>query len=291
MIKLCVPFLLTDSVQIPNTLIKQRGLWLEANIFDGRELAAVIKKNQFSKLLQKAARTASVRAFHFPIENCDYLESKTLSQLLYKTIKIIGENKIPYLILHSNHIRLMEEFNHEQLPQIRQKYFDFYKILGKFARSQNVTVCLENLPIIGNEGNDFDSVFVFPPDFKGLSMTGIKIAWDLGHWAYTCDGFPALSKKIKSLPKVHPTFLNFLELKKNIAHFHFSSFKNLGSLKCAEGIIPQSGDFNEKTLAQACRILHEEPREIGMTLEIKEKNYHNRTNLTKTIQWFDAKVF
>lgn len=291
MIRLCVPFLLTDDDQLPNALINQRGLWLEANVFDGKQLAKLVKKNLFSKLLQNVTRTQTVRAFHFPVENADYLESKKLSKLLYKSIKILGENQIPYLILHSNHIRLMAEFDHKKLPQIRQKYFDFYKILGKFAQSQNVTVCIENLPIIGNEGNDFDSVFVFPEDFNSLPKTGIKIAWDLGHWAYTCEAFNTMSKKIKSLPKDHPAFLNFLKLKENITHFHFSSFKKLAPLECAEGITPQSGDFNENTLAKACRMIHEWPQEIGITLEIKEKNYHKRTNLAKTIAWFDSKVF
>lgn len=290
MIKLCVPFLLTDDGQLPKALINQRGLWLEANIFDGKQLAMLVEKNQFSKLLKNTARSGTVRAFHFPVENADYLESKVLNKLLYKSIKVIGENKVPYLILHSNHIRLIGEFDHKKLPQIRQKYFDFYKTLGKFAQRQNVTVCIENLPIIGNKGNDFDSIFVFPNDFNSLPKTGIKIAWDLGHWAYTCNTFRVMSKKIKSLPKDHPAFLNFPELK-NITHFHFSSFKKLGPLECVEGITPQSGDFNENALAKACRMIHEWPQEIGMTLEIKEKNYYKRTNLAKTIDWFDSRVF
>ncbi len=290
MIKFCVPFLLTDTDQVPEDLVKYRGLWLEANVFDGKDLSKLVEQNKFSGLIKNITRSGSLRAFHFPVENSDYLESKNLSKLLYKTIKIIGANQIPHLILHSNHIRSMEKFDHKKLPQIRQKYFDFYKTLGKFAQSQNVTVCIENLPIIGNEGNDFDSVFVFPRDFDGLPNTGIKIAWDIGHWAYTCEAFGTVSKKIKSFPKDRPVFLNFLELK-NITHFHFSSFKKLGFLECAEGITPQSGDFNENTLARACRMVHGWQQEIGMTLEIKEKNYHKRTNLAKTIEWFDSKIF
>lgn len=291
MIKLCIPFLLSDNKQLPEKLIKQRKLWLEANVFDSEQLVKLIKKQKFSKLLKDASRVGIIRAFHFPVENSDYLESKIISKLLYKSIKIIGENKIPYFVLHSNHIRLMEKFDHKKLPKIRQKYLNYYKTLGKFAQRHNVTVCIENIPIIGNEGNDFDSVFVFPADFNNLPKTGIKIVWDMGHWAYTCNTYKTLSKKIKSLPKKSPTFFDFLKLKKNLSHFHFSSFKKLTPLMCTEGVIPQDGDFNKNILAKYCRIIHEWPQEIGMTLEIQEKNYHNRVNLAKTLKWFDSSVF
>ncbi|OGE87876.1 MAG: hypothetical protein A3J07_04170 [Candidatus Doudnabacteria bacterium RIFCSPLOWO2_02_FULL_49_13] len=291
MIKLCVPFLLTDSSQIPRSLIKQRKLSLEANIFDGKQLSGLVEQNKFSKLLNVATRTGTVRAFHFPAENADYLESKKLTKLLYTAVAALGERKIPYLVLHSNHIRLLEKFDHKKLPQIRQRYLGFYQALGEFAQNQNVAVCIENLPIVGNQGNDFDSVFVFPDDFKNLTQAGIKIAWDLGHWAYSCGAFGSVSKQIEALSKNHPAFFDFLQLKKNIAHFHFSSFKKLTSLKCAEGIIPQVGDFSENMLAKACRIIHEWPGGIGMTLEIQEKNYRERINLAKTLEWFDSKVF
>lgn len=291
MIKLCIPFLLTDSNQLPKKLINRRGLWLEANIFNSKELINLVKNNKFSKLLKDANQIGTIRAFHFPVENSDYLESKVLIKLLLKSIKIIGENKIPYLILHSNHIRLIEEFDHKKLSQIRKKYLIFYKTIGKFAQSQNVTLCIENLPIIGNEGNDFDSVFVFPKDFNNLPKTGIKIAWDMGHWAYTCNTFKILSKKIKFLSKNSPAFFDFLKLKKNLSHFHFSSFKKLNPLTCREGVIPQDGDFNKNTLAKYCKIIHNWPQEIGMTLEIQEKNYNKRINLIKTLKWFDSNVF
>ncbi len=290
MIKLCVPFLLTDQKQIPESLIQKRGLSLEANIFDGNELKALVKKNKFSKLLSDAMRIAPVRAFHFPVENADYLESITLSQLLYKTIEIISQNRIPYLILHSNHIRSAKTFDHSDLPQIRKKYISYYHALGNFAHKHKVTICIENLPIIGNEGSDFDSVFVFPRDFLKLSGSGLKIAWDLGHWAYTYDVHKTVAKKFEKVLNAPDDFLKFLKLK-NIAHCHFSSYKKITLLKCEEGVIPQSGDFSQNYLIQACRAINDWPGQTGMTLEIKEKDYHRRTNLINTLEWFDSKVF
>jgi len=271
MIKLCIPFLLTDTSQLPKRLISQHRFLLEANVFDGKELLELVESNKLSKLLHDASQIGTIRAFHFPTENSDYLESKVLSKLLYKTVEIVGQNKIPYLVLHSNHIRPLGKFDHKKLPQIRQKYINFYKTLGVFARSQNVTVCIENLPIIGNKGDDFDSVFVFPKDFNNLPKTGIKIVWDIGHWAYTHDRFKKLQEKIKFSPKNCSPFTSFLELKKNTVHFHFSSFKKLSHLQCTEGIIPQNGNFSENILAKSCKIIHEWPQEIGMTLEIQEK--------------------
>jgi hypothetical protein len=291
MIKLSVPFLLTNDKQLPKKLIKKYDLWLEANVFDSNQLISLVEKNKFSKLLKKAKLIGNVHSFHFPVENADYMESKIVKNLLFETIRIIGVNKIPYLVLHSNHIRPMGKFDHKKLPHIRKRYFDFYKSLGEFAQSQNVIVCIENLPIIGNMGDDFDSVFVFPKDFNNLPKNGIRIVWDLGHWAYTCNIFKTVSKTIKSLPKSTPIFPDFIKLKKNISHFHFSSFKKLNSLMCREGIVPRDGDFNEDELVKCCKIINKWPQEIGMTLEIQEKDYRKRINLIKTIKWFDSKVF
>jgi hypothetical protein len=292
MIKLGIAYLLSDPKQIPEKLITKHRLLLEPTIFDADELQKLIKSKNFYRLLQLGKNKGEIKAFHFPTENADYLNNTSVKKLLYNTIKKLGENNIPYLVLHSNYFQNLQEFDHQKLVPTRKKYIQFYKKLGKFASRQKVTVCIENLPLIGEQGDDFDSIFVFPEDFKKLSMTGIKITWDLGHWAYTCDAYGNFANYYSKAKK--PLFTDYLKIKKNIKHFHFSSFKKRilnNKMTCIEGVVPQMGDYNQATLINACKKIQKQREEISMTLEIREGNYYKRTNLTKTVKWFTKKVF
>ncbi|MHB8871111.1 MAG: hypothetical protein ACYC5G_01470 [Candidatus Doudnabacteria bacterium] len=292
MIKLGTTYLLSDPKQIPEKLITKYRLLLEPTIFDADELQKIIKSKNFSRLLLLGKNKGEVKTFHFPTENADYLNNTSVKKLLYNTIKELGENNVPYLVLHSNYFQNLQEFDHQKLVPTRKKYIQFYKKLGKFASSQKVTVCIENLPIIGEQGDDFDSIFVFPEDFKNLPIPGVKITWDLGHWAYTCDAYDNFSNYYSKTKK--PLFTDYLKVKKNIEHFHFSSFKKgivNNKITCIEGVIPQMGDYNQTTLINACKKIQKQREEISMTLEIRERNYYKRTNLRKTVEWFTKKVF
>ena len=287
-----MPFLLSDPEQISEKFVKQKNILLEATIFDAVELFELIKSKKFSSLLKKAKQKGEIKAFHFPTENANYISSTKLKKLLFQTIKELEKHSIPHLILHTNYIQKRNEFNAKNLLSVRQRYLSFFKKLGAFAKKRNVIVCIENLPIIGNKGDDFDSVFVFPKDFKEINIPGVKIAWDLGHWVYTCQAYTDFSKYYQNLRQ--PNIDDFLALKNNIRHLHFSSFKNKVLKKqkvCEEGIIPQAGDYNQIILAKLCKKIHALPQELAMTLEIKEQSYHNRPNLKKTIRWFESKVF
>ncbi len=292
MIRLSIPFLLSDPEQISEQLVKQKNLLLEATIFDAVELFELMKSKKISSLFKQAQQKGEIKAFHFPTENANYISSIKLQKLLFEIITELEKHSIPYLILHSNYIQNVKEFNAKNLLNVRKQYLSFFRKLGVFAKKRNVTVCIENLPIIGNMADDFDSVFVFPKDFKEINMHGVKIAWDLGHWAYTCQGYTDFCKYYPNLKQ--PTIDNFLVLKNNIRHLHFSSFKNKILKKqkvCEEGIMPQAGDYDQIVLAKLCKKIHALPREFTMTLEIKEQNYYNRSNLKKTIKWFESKVF
>ena len=288
MIKLCLPFLLSEPDQIPLDLVQSHKLWLEPNIFDAGQLQQLVRSGQFTKLLQYAAQIAPIRAFHFPVEHADYLTDDNLLELLEEVFSELGRHRIPYLVLHSNHIRAASEFDYNGLPQIRQQYINLYARLAK--QNAAVTICIENLPVIGNDGTDFDSVFVRPEDFSNLPAT-ITIAWDFGHWAYTCDSFKSVQGQFPALPGQQPEFSQFIRLRDRIRHFHFSSFKKPSALACQEGISPSVGDYDPTLLAQACREVQSWSGEIGMTLEIHETDYTKRSNFQKTLDWFDLNVF
>lgn len=292
MINLCIPFLLTDFDQIPS-YISEEGYCLEPNLFDGRKLLELLENRELAGLFREACQYGTVSAFHFPTENAEYISSDRIKKSLYETIQIMGEHQIPNLVLHSNYIRPAINFDHSELSEIRARYLSFLKYLNEEARAQGVRICLENMPIIGNDGDDFDSVFVFPDDFKGVIFSNIKITWDIGHWAFTCSRFQSVSEQF-NLHRDPPRFFDFLELQE-ISRYHFSSFQLIDNGTsvggCKEGVPPQDGDFNEAKLMNACKSIHASPQNFDITLEISEENYYQRNNLLRTIQWFEKNLF
>ncbi|MFA6097446.1 MAG: TIM barrel protein [Candidatus Paceibacterota bacterium] len=294
MIRLCIPFLLTDTNQIPDRSEYEDEIFLEPNIFDGIELQKIIHHDQLDKLLQNASKFGKIKAFHFPTENADYLNIKRIERTLLETIKIIGRNKIPHLVLHSNYIQPLGEFEYSNMPETRKRFIKFYNEIRATAIKSEVVICIENLPIIGNNGDDFDSVFVFPQDFDDFDSPNIRIAWDIGHWAYTCKEFLKLSRHLGFKEDYILDFYDFIKLGSKIIRFHFSSFKNKKGNSnfpsCEEGIIPQLGHYDEKILAHACRIINDWPQDVDITLEMKETNYHKRENLHHAINWFYTNV-
>lgn len=293
MIKVCIPFLLTEPDQILNQEIFGTRVSFEANIFDGIVLKKLIDNKQFDLLLKGVVQMSNLSAFHFPTENADYLESDIIFNTLIESLKIVGKNNIPYLILHSNLIRSISHFDYSEVLSKRKKFIKQYETLDKIAGNSNVIVCIENLPIIGNDGNDFDSVFVFPNDYGELNFKNVKVVWDIGHWAYTCAHFSELSGYYRHV-NTTPKFRDFFEIEDKIVRLHFSSFKNGyttdGTLKHEEGIIPQQGDFSENELIDVCRTINSLERKFDMTLEIKEEKYTNRKNTILTIDWLKSNL-
>jgi len=289
MIKYSVPFLITELHQIPAGLLKKNNLFLEGTIFDCKQLEN--KKNRDLILRNISAVNDKYKgkliALHFPTENANYLDSPIIQQKLIDFINVADSFGIEKVVLHSNYIQKEDVYDKNKLESIRKKFNTFFKKLDKFLEDKKTIVCIENMPIIGNDGTDFDSIFVFPQDFSDLKYKNIKITWDIGHWAYTFYFIETLSDISPLVKTDRIRFDDFSSLKKQIAHFHFSSFKKMNNV-CQEGVCPQYGDFDQKTLGEIIKKINSDWSDTYMTLEIGEKDYTKRINLKKTLDWIKA---
>jgi len=292
MIQLLAPFLLTNLDQVPLDLL-EKGVRLEANIFD----CNILKNNFTWKLINKNLTYLQnnygnvVKGLHFPVENANYLEDPNIKEILYRFIDICTNYQINTLVLHSNYIKEIESFDKNLINSTRQKFIDLYTEVDIFLNGKDVSIGVENMPIIGDRGVNFDSIFVFPEDFKNFNFRNIHITWDFGHWAYTCYVMETLNNFSTKLTVEKTRFDDYLKLKDQIIAAHFSSFKGTtypySNSFCNEGVPPADGDFSPKTLTSVIKKLKKRKEKMNLTLEIKEKDYSHRENIYKVISWID----
>lgn len=294
MISLSVPFLLSNPEQIPPEVKSNEKILLEGNVFD----AALFTDADYWKKLENVIKDLNIQypgklySLHFPTENADYMQSGSVEKYLFRFLDLVIKNNIQILVLHTNHIVPHVQFNYKSIISVRKKYFKFFNKIDTYIKGTNSFVCIENLPIIGNNGDDFDSVFVFPEDFSGLKFERVKIVWDIGHWAYTWSVLKSLNN-ISPYIMIKPigSFDSFLSLRDEIKYFQFSSFKTIAfpgtRSKCLEGIVPSKGDIDEHLLRDVLLLIHSWNESYVMSLEIQDEDYKNRINLLDTIDWID----
>lgn len=294
MIHLSAPFLITKLEQIPEDFVKKGG-FLEGNIFDYN----LLKNESDWTLLDKNLAYLQnkyqgvIKSLHFPTENANYLENSFVRNALHRFIEIGSKHKIGTVVLHSNYIQNLKSFDVNSLDATRKRFLNFYKELDSFLEGSNVSIGIENMPIIGDAGLDFDSIFVYPTDFDSFNFKNIHVTWDFGHWAYTCFVLENLNNFSDKINIDSCEFTDYCKLKGQIIHAHMSSFKGttypFSNSRCNEGIPPSDGDFDQKTLAN-CLLELNNWKDINLTFEIKEKDYSNRKNLYKVVDWVNEAI-
>lgn len=297
MIRLAVPFLLSKPEQIPRELIAENSMFLEGNIFEARSL----EDEKHWELVTRSIESLNIQvpgalwSLHFPVENADYLASPAVMKNLFRFMDLAISQNIHTVTIHTNNITPLHSFDPRKLPETRKRYIEFFHKIDKYLTDHNLIVAVENLPVIGNQGDDYDSVFVLPEDFSDFHFQKIKIVWDIGHWAYTWMTMRLPGHRSDRIQSTDVRFDDFLSIKKNIHYFHFSSFHGFAfphlQSSCREGVTPQEGDVPEELLLDVVSKIHSSKASYTMTLEIQDADYGNRVNLKKTIAWFTEKIF
>lgn len=297
MLTIALPYRTGNPEQVPVDYLISKGFRIEANIFDINQLegnSAIAELTAELEAIQSRKKDI-VGALHFPTDNADYLNNAKKADALFAAIDICSNLSIPILVLHSNAIVSIETYQKSALPEMRKKYIQFYKKIDAYLdRIPNPpTVCIENMPVIGNTGMDFDSPFVFPTDFTDfVKFKRIAIAWDLCHWAFTVllsETFPDKYPAFFEFQKID--FSDFLKNDLNIRHWHFGSFGNLtfpfANQDCNEGATPDAGIFSEALLTDALLKISDIGEQHLLTLEIKETDYKERRNFKLTVDWIE----
>ncbi|HAE36253.1 TPA: hypothetical protein DCX66_04005 [Candidatus Nomurabacteria bacterium] len=295
MINISMPYRTGSPEQVPLEYLISNNFKIEANVFDINQLLAEESIHKLTKELfdfQSLSRNI-VGSLHFPTDNADYLSDPEKYKALISAINICSETGISIIVLHSNYIISSNLFNKNDIENIRNGYSSLLSDIDLYITKQNIKVliCIENMPIIGNDGIDFDSVFIFPEDFVFIkNLKNMAVTLDICHWGFTCEF-------MKSIDNIHPyieskksiKFNDMLKISNIIKHLHLSSFKYLTfphtMINCEEGIIPNLGLISEQEILSVLKSMQDDEQNRLLTLEIKEIDYTNRINFIKTVDW------
>lgn len=296
MIRFLCPFLVTDLKQIPKSLVAKYNLGLEGVIFDGSKLQSEFKRIKANLLQVQKEFPGKLISLHYPTDNADYIKGGREFLKLLEFIKMAQSLGIRKIILHSNFFVDAFAFNQSTLKAQGAKYLSVFKKLDRILEGFETRICIENMPIIGDQGENFDSIFVFPEDFHIIKkFKNIKINWDLGHWAITCKLLWDIKRLSLRTASIKINFSEYLENERDIIHFHLSSFSgntfiNSNAL-CREGIPPSRGDIDESYFTNALKRISKSGKITDVSLEINETNYYSRPNLLETLGWLHKNKF
>ncbi|MGE8057797.1 endonuclease [Bacillus mycoides] len=294
-----VPFFGLDSKQVDLKWVEQ-GYGLEANIFDGESLHDKSYTTKFSDVLSFVQTlNPSLLTLHFPTDNADYLNSEFIKKQLYEFINLAIKYNAAGITVHANQFMNIAEFQKYNLIDNRKKIIEFFKMIDEEIKGTNIWIGVENLPIIGNLGDDFDPIFVYPEDFNdlvNLDLSNVGITWDICHWSITYLTRLGISKLLRQEEIEYKDFHKYINLMDHIKHLHFSSFKHLtipySEVRCFEGEIPTNGSINENLLHETLSKVNNQvsSRNIGIVFEVQETDYTNRVKSWETLNWFQKNI-
>ncbi|PGQ39286.1 endonuclease, partial [Bacillus thuringiensis] len=86
------------------------------------------------------------------------------------------------ITVHANQFMNVTEFQNYNLLDNRKRIIEFFNMLDEEIKGTDIWIGVENLPIIGNLGDDFDPIFIYPEDFTdlvNLELSKVGITWDI----------------------------------------------------------------------------------------------------------------
>ncbi|MFE9913409.1 sugar phosphate isomerase/epimerase family protein [Streptomyces clavifer] len=268
------------------------GGGLEAYVFDGNDLAREEHWRTLRDNLRHVTELGVERlTLHFPTENADWVGSAAAFDKLRRFCDLASETGAAGVTLHANRFVSQEDWLGHDLAASRARTVERTAELDAHLADSPLWIGIENLPVIGAQGIDYDSVFVRPEDFAPLlelNSPRVGVTWDICHWAVTYSTLAAMAQLQQQPEPVDAFALPALEVK----HIHFSSFRGHAMPfwpdLCTEGVPPQDGDFSESLLAAMLLNTIEAAQEnVGVVFEVQEEDYRNRKNCWTTRSWLD----
>ncbi|MFD7244540.1 hypothetical protein [Streptomyces massasporeus] len=297
---LCIPFLACDPGQFDPSWV-ERGWGVEANLFDRRDVMDPDTWNGVRRTVRHIAATAGPPAFtfHFPVNDCDYVQDPAVEKRLFEAIDMVADNGMDGLVLHSNRIRSVREWNRLDIAVERRRYVEYLHKLADRVAGAPFWIGVENMPITGNDALELDPLFVFPEDFAGLATGNVGITWDFCHYSYSVHVAGLLAAgELGADAECHPHvrtcgYLDFARLAPATVHHHFSAFQGVATRTggtCVEGELPSAGLVPESVYDQAFAVIAASPRARTVTLEIRETDYRDRVAVYEAARWCESRL-
>lgn len=261
---------------------------LEAYVFDGSDLATEEQWRRLRDSLRIAAGLGLQRlTCHFPTENADWVGNDTAFAQLRRFCELAADHGARGVVLHANQFVQQADWLTFDVPYARARVVDRLAELDEWLGDAPVWIGMENLPLIGAEGTDYDPVFVLPEDFRVLAELNsprIGATWDVCHWAVSYTTLASVAQLQQRVPEVSSLDLPPV----SIWQIHFGSFSGMAlpfrPEVCQEGVPPQRGDADPDLLARmVCHAL--DAGGAGVVFEIQETDYHDRKNCWTALEW------
>lgn len=263
---------------------------VEAYVFDGAQLTGDEPWRRLRANLRHARDLgADPVTMHFPTANADWVHDDAVYEALLRFCDVGTECAVDGIVLHANQFVSVEDWRAFDVPKARHEVVAKLAELDDRLADRPMWIGVENMPIIGSAGVDFDSVFVLPADFDALAeleSPRIGVTWDICHWAVTYSTLRTIAHLRQETVAVQPLDLPSVPVR----HIHFSSFLGhampLWPGECFEGAVPQAGEFDEDLLAAmlAETIARSAPG-TSVVFEVQEEDYENRRGCWQILDW------
>lgn len=290
--KFSIPFLATEIQQLPIPGMFDNEA-VEAIIFNRKDLEphswSIVWKSIKHAISLYGADNVS---FHFPVNDSDYVKDSFIREKVLEGLQRATDLGLHGMVVHSNQVEPLPWINVDLNMRRRQVVDALVQIREKVQG--DTWIALENMPVMDNFGIEIDPLFIFPNDFHYLMHTNVKVIWDICHYTNSLANIAQVLKGEQQklyYPNVQEAgVLDFLKIKPQIAHWHFSAFTGIANpdtgTHCIEGIIPAKSTLGETLYRNILQeIINLSLPNEHMVFEIKEENYLNRIEIKEMISW------
>lgn len=270
------------------------GFGLEAVLFNGNELTIESLKRFEEVIAIFRAKGVDPITIHFPMNNANYLENPKIREALWAFIDIARRNLIRGIVLHSNYQIEVENLAERDIDRIRTQFLALYTEIDRSLRGDRIWIGIENMPIMGNLGDDVDAIFVYPQDFRKFQFENIKIVFDLCHWTntvHTVNTWLEHPQNAHLYPLMRRCEMqDFLLLEPQIVHLHLGAFQGIAIpprlSESTEGYVPGEGSLSSRVYWDLLKpFLARTGAERGLTFEVHESDYTSRRQVWRTLGW------
>ena len=285
-------FLATDSRQLPKPGAYGNNA-VEAVIFQREHL-----DDAWKSAWDNTAKAVSLYGnrfvtFHFPMNDCDFVDNPEIFQRLCEAYRRASDLGLSGLVVHSNKIKTVKEWNRLDIVEERLKVVDALMKVCSKVETKGTWLGLENMPLIGNEGYELDPLFCFAEDFKVLPDE-ISIVWDVCHAVSSIMYTKLLDESSDfsglRLRPARPKDFDFKIALPSIRHWHFASFRGVNNpvrgTSCFEGVLPSEGTPDPKIFEDILGIIKSSSAtDTNVNFEVQENDYSNRRRGPEIIEW------
>lgn len=293
------PFLATDIRQWDSAWSDSGGV-TEAVIFDRAALCGAANWAAVQANLQLVAERRGPVIFHFPVNDSNYILDGIVRDRLWQVLDVLDAVGAIGLVLHSNQTMPTAYWTASTTRAAQERFAAFIPRLQERITGSSFWVGLENMPIMGNDGSEFDPVLVYPEDFTTFEYgVNLGITWDFCHYSYTVHVGELLQQGSLREHRYYPhlrrdcSIDSLWALREHVLHLHFSAFTGVATVdgggECREGVVPWESTlgirYYEDLLLQAAGRF---PQASTVTLEITEDDYLMRKRFGSVYKWGKA---